>query len=342
MTTARRCGATKPAPRRRRSSSASSMRACRAPEIRAGDYADFYRSLIVGENVRPRVAVHPRLFIWGPFEARLQQTDVMVLGSLNDGTWPEAADPGPWLNRPMRAALGLPSPEERIGHAAHDFTSFLAAPNVFSHARAEDRRRADRAVALAHAAAGAAVRPRSGRCAAPDKPWLGWARARDAVTNRIRIEAPEPRPPVDAAPAQDERDDDRDLARQPLRHFRKPHAEARQAAVARRRTRCGAARLDRARHHAAVCGEVSRRAAGRHASRAARDRGRGARPTTISIPRVAAFWLPRFERFAAWFAETEPARRRAWCASSPRSADSLIVAGSGRAVHADRTRRPHR
>ena len=75
--------------------------------------------------------VHPRLSIWGPFEARLQQTDVMILGSLNDGTWPEAADPGPWLNRPMRKALGLPSPEEEIGHAAHDFTSLLGASRVF-------------------------------------------------------------------------------------------------------------------------------------------------------------------------------------------------------------------
>ena len=85
-----------------------------APHVHAAEYPDLYRSLIVGENVRPRVPVHPRLFIWGPFEARLQQTDVMILGSLNDGTWPQAADPGPWLNRPMRAALGLPSPEEKI------------------------------------------------------------------------------------------------------------------------------------------------------------------------------------------------------------------------------------
>jgi ATP-dependent helicase/nuclease subunit B len=29
-----------------------------------------------------------------------------------------------------------------------------------------------------------------------------------------------------------------------------------------------------------------------------------------SNARVAAFWLPRFARFAAWFAETEPARRK--------------------------------
>ena len=81
--------------------------------------------------MRPRVAVHPRLFIWGPFEARLQQPDVVILGSLNDGTWPEAADPGPWLNRPMRRQLGLPSPEEKIGYAAHDFTSLLGAERVY-------------------------------------------------------------------------------------------------------------------------------------------------------------------------------------------------------------------
>jgi ATP-dependent helicase/nuclease subunit B len=31
--------------------------------------------------------------------------------------------------------------------------------------------------------------------------------------------------------------------------------------------------------------------------------------TLSNNPRVAAFWLPRLARFAAWFAETEPARR---------------------------------
>ncbi len=46
------------------------------------------------ENVRPRGPVHPRLSIWGPFEARLQQTDIVILGSLNDGTWPKSSGPG--------------------------------------------------------------------------------------------------------------------------------------------------------------------------------------------------------------------------------------------------------
>ena len=31
-----------------------------------------------------------------------------VLGGLNEGTWPAEAATDPWLNRPMREALGLP------------------------------------------------------------------------------------------------------------------------------------------------------------------------------------------------------------------------------------------
>jgi ATP-dependent helicase/nuclease subunit B len=64
---------------------------------------------------------HPRVFIWGLLEARLQTADVVVLGGLTEGVWPGTAESGPWMNRPMRAAVGLPSPEEQIGLSAHDF-----------------------------------------------------------------------------------------------------------------------------------------------------------------------------------------------------------------------------
>ncbi len=51
---------------------------------------------------------HPRVFIWGLLEARLQTANVMVLGGLAEGVWPPATDPGAWLSRPMRATVGLP------------------------------------------------------------------------------------------------------------------------------------------------------------------------------------------------------------------------------------------
>ncbi|MBV8616007.1 MAG: double-strand break repair protein AddB, partial [Acetobacteraceae bacterium] len=74
---------------------------------------------------------HPRVFIWGLLEARLQSADLIVLGGLAETVWPPVTDPGPWMSRPMRARAGLPSPEERVGQAAHDFVSAAcAAPHV--------------------------------------------------------------------------------------------------------------------------------------------------------------------------------------------------------------------
>jgi len=40
--------------------------------------------LMRGAVVRPRYGSHPRVHIWGPLEARLQQPDVLILGSLNE------------------------------------------------------------------------------------------------------------------------------------------------------------------------------------------------------------------------------------------------------------------
>ena len=41
-------------------------------------------------------------------------------------------------------------------------------------------------------------------------------------------------------------------------------------------------------------------------------------------PRVAAFWVPRFERFAEWFAETEPQRRSGLEQAVPETKGVLI------------------
>src|SRR5690606_40649772 len=80
--------------------------------------------------LRPRFGRHPRLFIWGPLEARLQHADRIILGGLNEGTWPGDASIDPWLNRPMRAELAIEPPERRIGLAAHDFASGASAGGV--------------------------------------------------------------------------------------------------------------------------------------------------------------------------------------------------------------------
>lgn len=98
--------------------------------IRAGAYAEVFDALIAGAAVRRRSEAHPRLSILGPLEARLLSADHVILGGLNEGVWPQGAPADPFLSRQMREQIGLPSPERRIGLAAHDFAQGASAPRV--------------------------------------------------------------------------------------------------------------------------------------------------------------------------------------------------------------------
>ena len=98
--------------------------------VRAQDAVPLLRQLLDDQAVRPPYGGHPRIFIWGLLEARLQRADLLVLGGLNEGVWPALPAPDPWLPPKVRATLGMPTLEYRIGLAAHDFASALGAPEV--------------------------------------------------------------------------------------------------------------------------------------------------------------------------------------------------------------------
>jgi len=98
------------------------------------------RQLLDERAVRPPYGGHPRIFIWGLLEARLQRADLVVLGGLNEGAWPSLPAPDPWLPPKVRATLKMPTLEFRIGLAAHDFASALGAPKVLiTRARRDSR-----------------------------------------------------------------------------------------------------------------------------------------------------------------------------------------------------------
>jgi len=101
------------------------------PAIDAASYPPLFRMFAEERAVRPAYGNHPRLAILGPLEARLQYFDVIVLGGLNEGTWPQQPAADPWLSRPMRKTLGFEQPERRIGLAAHDFATLASGPRVF-------------------------------------------------------------------------------------------------------------------------------------------------------------------------------------------------------------------
>jgi double-strand break repair protein AddB len=98
--------------------------------VTTSEYRDLFGAIMTRVEVRDTVQGHPRILLWGTLEARIQGADLVVLGGLNDGVWPQLPPPDPWLNRSMRKEAGLLLPERRIGLSAHDYQQAVAAPEV--------------------------------------------------------------------------------------------------------------------------------------------------------------------------------------------------------------------
>ncbi len=94
------------------------------------DYDALLSNHFAGREVRESVAAHPDIMIWGTLEARVQGADLVIAAGLNEGVWPKVPEPDPWLNRAMRAQLGLLLPDRQIGLSAHDFQQAICAPRV--------------------------------------------------------------------------------------------------------------------------------------------------------------------------------------------------------------------
>ncbi len=176
--------------------------AAAGPSIAPREYPALFAALIERIAVRRRGGVDPRIHIWGALEARLQSVDKVVLGGLNEGTWPAQTRLDPLLSRPMRAALDLEPPERRIGLAAHDFAQALGTPEVWlTRADREDgapkvaSRWLQRVTAHAGTELAGEMRKRGARV-------LAWARTLDAPNAFDPPTRPRPSPPVALRPKQ--------------------------------------------------------------------------------------------------------------------------------------------
>ena len=297
-----------------------------APDLRAHDYADLYRSLLARENVRERTAVHPRVSIWGPFEARLQQPDILILGSLNEGTWPESAEPGAWLNRPMRATLKLPSPEEDIGRSAHDFVSLLGAERVYLT-------RAEKLKGVPTVPSRWLMRLKAlldgfelNSELEPDRPWLAWARARDSIQQDRRTKvAPAPAPPLAMRPRRLSVTRIEDWITNPYtiyaRHILKLEPLPQLGAAPDQSLRGGLVHEVLARFSTQYPVDLPDDVGGKLKAIAAQ-----VLEDYTGHPRVAAFWLPRLERFLSWFAASEASRRQGIIRIVAETSGRLVIA----------------
>ena len=170
------------------------------PDTDFKSYAALFASLAQERAIRPAFGKHPRLSILGPLEARLQSFDLIVLGGLNEGTWPQAAPADAWLSRPMRKTLGLEQPERRIGLAAHDFATLTAAPRVILTRALKDEgspsvasRWVQRIVQLCK---GLELEKQLNAHA----PYATYAAALDAAEKVQPVAPPAPKPPVEKRP----------------------------------------------------------------------------------------------------------------------------------------------
>lgn len=282
--------------------------------ISGADYADLYRSLLVGLNIRERNPVHPRLSIWGLFESRLQQPDVVILGALNEGVWPQTSDPGPWLNRAMRRALKLPSPEEDIGREALDFATLMGADTVYltrSEKTGGDPTVPSRWLLRIRALLAGLNAENELESKAP---WADWARARDSVERVAALHAPLPKPPVALRPRKMSVSSVERWIKNPYDIFarmilklepldplgKEPGPDLRGSII-----------------HEALARFAKTYPVGSHsittqdaAETAFIEQAHAVIADYKAHPRIAAFWLPRIARFAAWFGETEIQRRQ--------------------------------
>lgn len=278
------------------------------PEVKLGDYARLVRILMDGVTVRPSFGRHPRLNLLGPLEARLIHHDVVVLGGLNEGTWPPAPSVDPWLSRPMKRDLKLPTPERRVGLSAHDFVGLACGPQVLV-TRSRRVGGAPTVPSRFLLAMGAVLQAARGNDSLPAaQPWRNWARALDEAPVQLAMAPPRPCPPVSARPTELHVTDIGTWQRNPyalyakriLKLYKLDDIDA-DVSVADKGDMI----------HSALENFVRLTMAGwPHDPLAlALEEGRKAFAPFADRPQVMAFWWPRFERIARWFVD-ELVRRR--------------------------------
>ena len=275
------------------------------PMVDGGAYPGLLDALMAGRMVRPSYGDHPRAMIWGPLEARLQCPDLVVLGGLNEGTWPATPPADPWLSRPMRADFGLPPPERRIGLSAHDFAQAFSGPAVVL-TRAQ-RVEGAPTVPSRWLLRLDAVLAGAGLTLAGPSHWLGWAAALDAPEAVNPVPPPAPSPPVAARP--------RRLSVTEIGTWMvDPYAIYARHVLGLAPLEPLDADPGAAERGSAIHGALARfvAATAQYAGdlpKDAEDRllalGREAFAELSASPSTIALWWPRFERLAAWIVEAE-------------------------------------
>src|SRR5262245_13294197 len=278
-----------------------------ALRVMLGDYAETFTAVISGHKVPEPPRTGARVCVLGVLEARLTAFDRVVLGGLNEGSWPPEARGDAWLSRPMRLELGLDLPERRISLSAHDFAQLVGAREVIL-TRATKAEGAPTVASRFVQRLAAVAGPRWDDVRARGERYIAWARTLDRTVGITRLAKPAPRPPREARPLMLSVTDIEHWLRDPYTIYAKYILGLRELDAVDLEP--GAA--DRGSIiHGALSEFTKRYAAALPDDPEAELLAIGARhfKTLEDYPEAKAFWWPRFRRIARWFAGWERARR---------------------------------
>lgn len=285
-------------------------------------------ALIATETVKPSVGGDSRVAIWGALEARLQSVDTLVVGALNEGTWPARPQADRFLSRLMKGGLELEPPERRIGLAAHDF--WMAAGT--------ERLVLSRSVRSGEAPAVASrwlqrlttfVGPKhAGAMRARGATLLGWARGLEDGVSVPFAPRPQPKPPLDARPQHFSVTEIETLRRDPYAVYAKRILALQPVEPLLRDP--GAAERGTLFHE--ILHRFSMSGVDPHADDALHrlvDIGRSCFAEAVLPEDVVAVWWPRFEKLAANVILWERGRSGVRSRHAEARAEKLAVGDSG-------------
>lgn len=272
------------------------------------DYAELFQTAFTDRIVRRAELADAKLQIFGQLEARLTESDRIILGGLVEGVWPPAPRVDPWLSRPMRHELGLDLPERRIGLSAHDFAQLLGHEEVILTHAAKVGGAPAVISRFLHRLEAVAGEDRWEAAKQAGDTYVRYANAIDQPEKVEPIKQPEPKPPRATRPTTLSVTAIEDWLRDPYTIYARSILKLQRLDPVD--MPLSAADRGSAIHES--LGEFTKQyAAALPADVVSVLRTIGARhfAPLMERPEARALWWPRFARIARWFSDWEAGRR---------------------------------
>ncbi|MFL6818141.1 MAG: double-strand break repair protein AddB [Bradyrhizobium sp.] len=276
--------------------------------VALGDYPEVFQAAFAERMVRRPEQPDALLKIYGPLEARLTQSERVIIGGLVEGVWPPAPRVDPWLSRPMRHELGLDLPERRIGLSAHDFAQLLGAEEIILSRAAKVGSAPAVASRFLHRLEAVAGEQHWKRATAAGENYTRLANELDRPDKVEPICQPAPKPPRSVRPLNLSVTAVEDWLRDPYTIYARYILRLNPLDPVD--MPLSAADRGSAIHEA--LGEFTRKfsaALPADPAAALRDIGQKHFAPLMERPEARALWWPRFQRIAKWFANWEIVRR---------------------------------